>query len=267
MPDTRSIRARIFSLVRGSLHDGPGLRTVLFLKGCPLKCIWCHNPESQSFETSKGASLAECEKNVSDISVQQAVEYCLEDACFYTATNGGVTFSGGEPLYQPVFIAEVAKQLHQRGIHTALDTCGDVPKESIEVVMNHIDLWLYDIKILDGDEYEKKTFGNLSRVLDNLNFIDEASSVQIILRCPIIPGINDSEKHFRALGKIANSLTHVSGMTILPYHNYGIHKYQQLGKSYRFDLLPSCSVDSNQALRWQERIQSFTEVPVRLHSA
>ena len=257
---------RIFSRLRGSMHDGPGMRTVLFFKGCPIRCIWCHNPESQEYGISRTSSgeIPLCERDVKDISLNEALDYCLKDSEFYVATGGGVTLSGGEPLVQIDFVQRLSELLHIQEVHLAIDTCGDVHRRTIERVLPYCNLWLYDLKILDGELYRRYTGGDVSRVLDNLSYIDESSKSEIIIRCPIIPSINDHVSHFKAIGQLVSTCKRVSAISVLPYHSYGFHKYEQLEREYSHKLSSLNSVNIQTAQFWVNEIKKWTCVPVGL---
>ena len=264
MPDDHGLSGRIFKRIRGSLHDGPGMRTVIFFRGCPLRCLWCHNPESWDLETDPSRQRCECLSEAIDLSVQELTDYCLKDLPFYISTGGGVTFSGGEPLVQSRFLASVAEGLKQEGIHVAVDTSGDVSPEDIRLVIDHIDLWLFDIKSLEAKVYHSVTGGDLGRVLENLWFIDRTAHCRSILRYRLIPGINDTKSDAVALGELTRSLHRVQRIDVLPYHIYGIGKYRQLGIPYRSDILPESSMGQGEAELWVGHLEKETEVPVRL---
>ena len=227
-----SLKARgiVLDVEHSATKDGPGIRTVVFLKGCPLRCIWCHNPESWSFriETTddpvRGGKLVYGkERTVADV-----VEEVLGDKPFYAASGGGLTLSGGEPLAQAKFAAALLRATKEAGVHTAVETCGHLPRTVLEEVRADVDLWLYDIKGMDGELHKKHTQVDNALILENLRWLD-GQGAKIVLRCPMIPGLNDGEANLRALGALADSLKSVFQVDVEPYSPFGVDKGRQLG--------------------------------------
>ena len=263
--------ARIFEIKRFAIHDGDGIRTTVFFKGCPLRCVWCHNPEGLigkkelgffSHKCSRcgkcvsvceagahffnekgerkvnrrkcigcGKCVAECPSEAlvlygRDVSVEELLPILTEDAEFYKASNGGVTLSGGECLMWADFCAELLEKLHEKGIRTAVDTCGDVPREAILKVLPHTDVFLYDIKLFDSERHEWFTGRPNDRILDNLRFLDSVGA-PCEIRIPYVPEINGEE-----LEKIAGFLSGLSNIVrvrVLPYHDLARSKYGAIG--------------------------------------
>ena len=239
--------ATIFEIKRMAVHDGDGIRTTVFFKGCPLRCIWCHNPEGLSFEPQtafyahKCIGCGECKKDGftnedclgearvlygQEVTVGKLLPLLLEDKDFYETSGGGVTISGGECLMQANFCAELLKQLKANGIHTAVDTCGFVSKEILDKVIPYTDVFLYDIKAYDEDVHIKCTGVSNIRILDNLKHLDRVGA-KIEIRIPYVPNYNDGQ-----IEKIANflkPLKNVSKIRIIPYHNLAGSKYEALG--------------------------------------
>lgn len=266
------MNGNILKLSRFCTHDGPGIRTTVFLKGCPLSCIWCHNPESQKkspeimYDKSKcincGACKAVCschfgtfhiysaEKctacgKCSDICPQKALtlygksvspaeifEAVKKDMPFYKTSGGGVTLSGGEPLFQADFSADILKQCKDAGIHTAIETCGFSDINSLKKVLKHSDLVLFDLKETDEERHRKYTGVSLEPIMNNLNYIIK-SKIPFILRLPIIPGLNDRTAHFTAVKNIVSSAESCLGVEVMPYHTLGSYKYEQLQRDYK----------------------------------
>ena len=222
------MEGRIINITRCCTDDGPGIRTTVFLKGCPLRCIWCHNPESQRTEPERWPSGEEIGRTVT---AQAVVEEVLRDRVFYDLSGGGVTLSGGEPLLQPDFTARVLMLCREQGIHTAVETSGCGSREALEKILPHCDLMLFDIKETNREKHLLYTGGDLERILENLRAVDRAG-VPIVLRLPIIPGKNDREEHFAAVMTLARSLACCRGVEVMPYHKLGEHKYEQLGRPY-----------------------------------
>ena len=241
------MRAPIFEIKRFAVHDGDGIRTTVFLKGCPLRCVWCHNPEGLSREPQiaryahkciecgacrkEGFTPEDClgEATVlygKDMWVEELIPILLEDRDFYEASGGGVTLSGGECLLHAEFCASLLRQLKSLGIHTAVDTCGFVPRESLDTVMPYTDLFLYDLKAYDEEVHLRCTGRSNRIILENLQYLD-ACKKAVEIRIPYVPDYNDHE--MEAIGRFLSSLTHVSKIRLLPYHNYAGSKYEALG--------------------------------------
>jgi len=266
----------IFNLQRYSLHDGPGIRTTVFLKGCPLRCRWCHNPESQDPRRELllypercigcGACLAHCphgavreveKRLLTDRSRCRACGSCVpscaagaraltgrevtpdtvlaeieKDLVFYDTSGGGVTFSGGEPLAQPHFLEEMLTRCRERGIHTAVDTCGFASRETIGAVARYTDLFLYDLKLMDEGRHREHTGVSNRPVLENLAFLAD-HHLRVIVRFPLVAGVNDDEANVHATGRFVASLPEIRRVSILPYHHTARAKYERLGRPYR----------------------------------
>ena len=246
----------IFDIKRSSTVDGPGLRTAVFFKGCNLNCYWCHNPESKSpkaqlaFFKEKCVFCGVCGSVCKNASSQCSAcgrcadtcpvnarkiygkEYGIEeilgiiesDKAFFDATSGGVTFSGGECMLYPEYIAELAKQCKSKGISVAIDTAGCVPYSSFEAVLPYTDIFLYDIKCLDPDLHKKGTGKSNELILQNLELLQKTRKT-IIIRVPVIPDFNDGEELERIKGFCSER-----GLTaeLLPYHEFGIDKKKAL---------------------------------------
>jgi len=263
----------IFDIKRFSIHDGPGIRSTVFLKGCPLRCAWCHNPESQSFQPelvfrlerclacgdcvaacphgaarlvdgritqrwdlcqAEGACAAVCFPGAREIvgrwvSPEEVVDELLRDQVFYEESGGGVTFSGGEPLSQPDFLESCLRLCKEAGLQTALDTCGGEAWETLERQLPYLDLVLYDLKILDDDLHRNFTGISNQGILQNFKRLLE-NKVQVQIRRPVIPGVNDSELEIESLGKFLADVDGKINIDLLPYHALSADKYRRLGK-------------------------------------
>ena len=242
----------IFDIQKVSLHDGPGIRTTVFFKGCNLRCIWCHNPESQNpekeimFYKNKCSGCGRC-KNVSvdaenficyndakeicgkEYSVNEVLVEILKDKIYYDNSNGGVTFSGGECMLQIDFLTEILKNCKEKGIHTAVDTAGHVPWEYFQKIMAYTDLFLYDVKTTDNDVHKKYTGVGNFRILDNLsNLLKSGKSVWV--RVPVVPDVNDTEEEMERIKKLFEEWGYPEKVEFLPYHAMGEHKYASLGR-------------------------------------
>lgn len=242
----------IFNIQRFCISDGPGIRTTVFFKGCPLRCVWCHNPESQSlkketlFYKNKCTLCGRCKDLTIDdesfFCFNEAKEICgkkytsddvlkevLKDKAFYKNSGGGVTLSGGEPLFQPEFALELLRKLKENNIHTAVETCGFADKSKIMQIAKYTDLFLFDFKESNSEPHKAYTGVDNILILKNLSLLNELKK-DIVLRCPIIPGYNDRQENYDNICELANAFTYVIGIEIEPYHSFGESKYQALGR-------------------------------------
>lgn len=264
----------VFNIMRFSVHDGPGIRTTVFLKGCPLRCWWCHNPESQAARPEViyfrerclhcGECVCKCPNRAlkldDDVHVDEercrhcgaCAEICLSDAresagrwmstdevlaaverdrVFYEESGGGVTLSGGEPLQQPQFAERLLRACRERGIHTAVDTCGYAPAASFQRVAEHVDLFLFDLKVIDPERHREFTGVTNDLILNNLRWLAEKGK-NVILRVPVIPGYTDSGANMGAISALARTWR-LPRIDLLPYHRIAMDKYQRLRLEYR----------------------------------
>ena len=221
-------KAVVFNLEKFATHDGPGIRTVAFLKGCPLRCRWCHSPESWKYAIE---TYPNGETVGREMSADELLAEVLKDKDFYDASKGGVTLSGGEPLAHPDFCEEFLRKAKSAGVHTAVETSGFAQPEVIERLLPLVDLWLYDVKELDADRYLAYTTRPLAPSLANLRRIDAALATpgRIVLRCPMIPGLNDDADELKRLGTLADGLKSVARVDVEPYVPYGVDKAKRLG--------------------------------------
>jgi pyruvate formate lyase activating enzyme len=213
------MQGTIFNIKRFALHDGPGIRTTVFLKGCPQKCQWCHNPESFEPGISDGIGRI--------IAAEDLFHEIEKETIFYDQSGGGVTFSGGEPMMQPQFLSEVLDKCRETEIHTALDTTGSVPPKIFDSVVDKIDLFLYDLKLLDDAEHIKYTGISNRYALENLENLSKKGK-RVIVRFPMIPGITDTEENLDAMAAFLSNLKGIRDIDVLPYHKTAEAKYGRL---------------------------------------
>ncbi len=265
----------IFDIERFSIRDGPGIRTTVFFKGCPLSCWWCHNPESQSprpemmfreyrcircwacieacpedailqVDSSTSVDTARCtlcgdcvracfaearEIVGREMTIAQVMQEIEKDVIFYDESGGGVTFSGGEPLQQADFLFLLLQGCKDKEIHTAVDTSGLAPWKTLARIAEYVDVFLYDLKVMDDEKHRRFTGVSNHLILSNLEALSEEGRT-INVRVPIIPGINDDDENLKRLGSFAASLARPPRVSILPYHKAGITKYTRLNKTY-----------------------------------
>ena len=231
----------IFDIKKFAIHDGPGIRTTVFFKGCSMNCWWCHNPESQNTEpeliqkkgNKKDIHSSESQEIIGrEITTDEVMEEIEKDMIFYKESNGGVTFSGGEALHQPEFLISILKRCKEKNIHTALDTSGYAEREILEGVMGLVDLFLYDLKLIDEDKHTHYTSVSNKVILDNLRLLID-NRKKVIIRIPIIPGITDTEDNLSKLVEFIKSLKNISEVNLLPYNKMGEEKYRRLRRVYK----------------------------------
>lgn len=225
----------VFQVQRYCLYDGPGIRTTVFLKGCPMRCEWCHNPESHLFQPEpmrvKGRNGYKEEIRGKRMSVEEVMEAVDRDRSFYTGSGGGVTFSGGEPLMQIEFLEQLLAASKERGYHTVVETAGDVPWSRFLSTLPFVDLFLYDVKVMDPGIHKAVTGVSNERILGNLQKLSEESKIPLWIRIPIVPGVNDHTAAMEAIARRIQPLRNIERVQLLPYHKSGESKYAALGRS------------------------------------
>lgn len=269
--------AAIFNIQRFSVDDGPGIRTTVFFKGCPLSCIWCHNPESHRREPELmynaqkcigcgacttvcdhgghaftenghtvdrsgciacGACAGICPTKAVEMagreeSIDSILKEVLSDRIFYEQSGGGMTVSGGEPLYQPAAVTSLCRAAKEAGLHVAMETCGFASESVVRMAAPWVDLFLFDYKA-PADVHETLTGVPQKPILETLALLS-ALDKQVILRCPIIPGCNDTDGHFADIVALAKQYDNIREVHLEPYHPLGISKCEQLGREIRYD--------------------------------
>jgi pyruvate formate lyase activating enzyme len=265
----------VFDIRRYAIHDGPGIRTAVFFKGCPLSCAWCHNPEGRLNTpelifrpnrcilcgdcldvcpndavrrqgdgilidrarcTVSGVCAVVCPAEALEVvgrtmDVARVLAEVERDRAFYEQSGGGVTFTGGEPLAQPDFLLDLLSACRARGIHTVVDTSGFAPWETLDRIHPLVDLFLYDLKLIDDARHRQWTGVSNAGILSNLRRLSAAGS-NLRVRIPLVPGVNDDEADLRLTGEFLASLPHVPPVELLPYHAIAAGKYASLGREY-----------------------------------
>ena len=223
-------KGMVFNIQHCSIHDGPGIRTTVFLKGCPLRCLWCANPESQNIDVEETIENGKTIIYGEEKTVEEVMQEVLEDKVFYGG-EGGMTLSGGEILMQPEFALALLQAAKEAGISTAVETSGYGSEEALQSMIPYIDHFLYDIKAVDREQHRKCTGVYNDKIIRNLKMIDQTEgNFRIQIRVPLIPDYNDSDEAMRAIGMLVGELKHVESVQLLPYHNLGEGKREALGR-------------------------------------
>lgn len=231
MEDYNNIKGRIFNIQKFSVHDGPGIRTIIFLKGCAFRCRWCCNPESQEYDIQTMNIDGKVKTVGKDITVGEIMDEVIKDLPYYLRSGGGVTLSGGESLLQPDFAVGILRACYDLGIHTSMESTGFAPFETIERYLEYLDLYLMDIKHMNSEKHKEFIGKSNELVLENAKKI-ASKAKKLIIRVPVIPTFNDTEEEIREIAKFAKSLENVNELHLLPYHPYGSDKYKFLGRNY-----------------------------------
>lgn len=256
------MKGMLFDIEHGSFVDGPGIRTTVFFKGCNLRCAWCHNPESQSRKPQMmyykdkcngcgkckevcknelikcdlcGKCELYCPQNARKIigreySVDEVFDEIVKDKEFIENSDGGITFSGGECMLQIDFLYEILEKCKKEGLHTAVDTAGNVPFEYFEKIMPLTDLFIYDVKAYSSDIYKKWVGVENKLILENLSKLSYNNKVWV--RIPVIPSVNDSEKEMTLIRNFLQNKSNIEKIELLPFHKMGENKYYALGREY-----------------------------------
>lgn len=243
----------VFDIQRFSLHDGPGIRTTVFLKGCPLRCAWCHNPESWRKEPElwyRNGVEQLCGKAVT---VEEVMAEVMADEAYYRNSGGGLTVSGGEPMVQFPFLKALLTIAKARGIHTCLETSGHCSTEKLIEIAPMVDLFLFDIKLTDPEEHRKYTGADNRWILENLDRLYRLGA-KLLLRCPIIPGINDTDDHIGGIARLTKNYPGILGVEIMPYHDMGKGKWKELGRPYSLE--DAKTLEEEEKSRLLQRFQS-----------
>ncbi|WP_334137322.1 glycyl-radical enzyme activating protein [Muricomes intestini] len=289
----------VFDLQRFALHDGPGIRTTIFLKGCPLDCVWCHNPESKKTKAQLGFLEKNCvgcgkcqevckhdvhiitQKGCHEIDYsncvqcgccantcpsgalkiygkrmtsEEIIETVMKDWDFYQKSGGGLTVSGGEPMLQFECLLELLKKAKAKGLHVCLDTSGQAPEEKYLTIAEYVDLFLFDYKMTDEQQHRRYTGVDNQLILKNLDSLGRHKS-HVYLRCPIIPGINDNEIHYRSIAQLSRKYDNIDQVNLMMYHDMAKGKAAQIGEEYSLPDLKS--IEAKEKRRIYEKVESY----------
>ena len=232
-------KGRIFDIQKYSIHDGPGIRTIVFLKGCAFRCRWCCNPESQSFDVETMVSEGKQKIMGRDVTVAEVMEDVMKDIAHYRRSGGGLTLSGGEALLQPQFASDLLFAAKQNGINTALESTGFADFSMIQdKILPHLDLFLMDIKHMNAAKHKLFIGQSNERILENARKIARTGQ-HLIIRVPVVPTFNDTPEEILDIAQFARSLNGVEELHLLPYHRLGQDKYTGLNRQYMLEnILP-----------------------------
>ena len=292
------MKGLVFDIQKFALHDGPGIRTTVFLKGCPLNCVCCCNPESQSFRSQLSFDVSKCmgclkcidicpEKAISVVSTKIKVDFTTCTACgncvdecpdsaflifgnemtahqvldevsrdkdYFENSGGGITLSGGEVMAQVDFAIEILKLAKGRNIHTVIETSGYTKTDNFTKIIPFVDLFLFDYKYTESKLHEEFTGVEPELILANLDYLYQKKA-DILLRCLIIPGINNNQTHFQEICNLSIKYPELKGIEILSYHNFGASKYTKTGKKYQFE--NSETVSKQQLAEWVNELKEM----------
>lgn len=231
MQDYMNTRGRIFDIQKFSIHDGPGVRTIVFLKGCVLRCRWCCNPESQEYEIEQ-MQTAEKTKTVGrDVTVKEVMDEVMKDRVYYKLSNGGITLSGGESLCQPEFALGLLRAAKDYGINTAIESTACAPMETVRTLLPYLDTYLMDIKHTDPEKHKAFTGRDNKQILENARMLAREAN-NLIIRVPVIPTFNDTKEEIGGIAKYVSEIMPHGEIHLLPYHRLGMDKYKGLGREY-----------------------------------
>lgn len=225
-------KGRIFDVQRYSIHDGNGIRTIVFLKGCVLRCRWCCNPESQEYDIQTMMVQGKPKVIGRDVTVAEVMKTVEKDRQYYWRTGGGLTLSGGESLCQPEFARALLQAAQESGISTAMESMGCAKWETIEKLLPYLDQYLLDIKHMNPRKHKEFTGRSNELMIENAMKIAKSGMTELSIRVPVIPGFNDTEEEIRQIAAYTATLPNVKRMHLLPYHRLGQDKYTGLNREY-----------------------------------
>lgn len=235
----RQTKGRIFDIQKFSIHDGDGIRTIVFLKGCVLRCRWCCNPESQEYGIQTMTAAGEKKVVGRDVTVEEVMKTVGQDRPYYYRSGGGLTLSGGESLCQPEFARDLLRAAKENGINTAMESMACAEFKVIDKILPYLDHYLLDIKHMDPAKHKEFTGRSNELMLENAKKIAESGKCRLSIRIPVIPTFNDTEEEIRAIAEYAKELPGTEKIHLLPYHRLGQDKYEGLGREYMMkEILP-----------------------------
>lgn len=235
----RETKGRIFDIQRYSVHDGPGIRTIVFLKGCILRCRWCCNPESQHFNIETMMVDGKPTVTGRDVTVGEVMDIVEKDRPYYKRSGGGLTLSGGESLCQPDFARALLRESKEIGINTALESTACAKYEIIESILPYLDTYLMDIKHVNTEKHKRFTGQSNELIMENAKKIARSKMTDLVIRVPVIPTFNATPEEIKAIASFAATLPGVRKLHLLPYHRLGQDKYDRLGREYTMrDIVP-----------------------------
>lgn len=256
------VQGRIFDIQRYSIHDGRGIRTMVFLKGCVLRCRWCCNPESQRFEIETMTVEGKPKVIGRDVTVREVMETVERDRAYYRRSGGGMTLSGGESLCQPAFAHALLATAKAAGIATAMESMGCAPYEVIEGILPCLDTYLMDIKHTNPAKHKEFTGRDNRLMLENARRIAASGQTELVIRVPVIPTFNDTPEEIASIAAFADKLPGVARIHLLPYHRLGQDKYEGLGRPYGMaDILPP---EREHMEMLKKRVESVSDLDCRI---
>lgn len=232
MQDYLNTTGRIFDIQKFSVHDGPGIRTIVFLKGCVLRCKWCCNPESQNYETEQMTTDGKTKTVGRDVTVKEVMEEVLKDRVYFRRTGGGLTLSGGESLCQPDFATALLRAAKEKGLSTAIESTAAAPIETIRKLLPYLDHYLMDIKHINPEKHKEFTGRDNRLMLENARHLAKEAR-HLVIRVPVIPTFNDTVEEISAIASYVSEIMPGGEIHLLPYHRLGSDKYKGLGREYK----------------------------------
>ena len=230
--DYLDTKGRVFDVQKYSIHDGPGIRTIVFLKGCVLRCKWCCNPESQEYKIQTMKVQGEDKVIGRDVTVRGMIKEVEKDRVYYYRSGGGMTLSGGECLCQPEFAGALLRAAKERGISTAIESMACAKWETIETILPYLDTYLMDIKHTNPAKHKEFTGRSNELMMENARKVALSGKTRLVIRVPVIPTFNDTVEEIQGIARFADTLPGVDKIHLLPYHRLGQDKYEGLGRPY-----------------------------------
>lgn len=234
MLDYLNTKGRIFDIQRFSVHDGPGVRTIVFLKGCVLRCKWCCNPESQKYEIEQMTTAGKTKTVGRDVTVLEVMKEVVKDRVYYRRSGGGLTLSGGESLCQPEFATALLRVAKEAGLNTAMESTACAPIDTIRGLLPFLDCYLMDIKHMNPTKHKEFTGRDNTLILENAKILAKEAK-RLVIRVPVIPTFNDTKEEIAAIAKYTSEIMPGGEINLLPYHRLGQDKYKGLGREYLLD--------------------------------